>query len=313
MTVGGGLAGGPVTIDVTGSSQYASAVLLAAPYARAPVVVTAAGAHAAAYVDLTVAGMVSWGAQVTTRAPGVWQVEPGAGYQPQDLVVEYDASAACHLWALAVATGGTVTVTNVTPTVQPDAGLLDVLERMGARVVRNGSRVTVAGPTRPLPLDRVDLEAMPDQSTTVAALAALADGVTTITGAAVVRGHETDRLAALALELRKVGARVEEHPDGVTIDGSTAVGGGVDGAVLGTHHDHRLAMAFAGVGARLPGVVVDDPGCVAKTFPAFWTGRRRARRAGGPTVRKATLSVIGSFGARVADRPGRGTRCVNLW
>jgi 3-phosphoshikimate 1-carboxyvinyltransferase len=270
ITVGGGLAGGSVEVDVTGSSQYASAILLAAPYARGDVHLTAVGAHATAYIGLTVAAMDAWDADVTSAAPvdgrPTWTVRAGRGYAARDLTVEYDASAAAHLFGLAVATGGHVTVINVTDTIQPDARLLEVLVAFGATISREGEHVTVTGPDRPVAPGQVDLSDMPDQVTTVAALAALADGVTTITGAEVVRGHETDRLTALATELAKVGAGVEERPDGLVVDGSSSTGG----ATLGTYHDHRLAMAFASVGARLPGVVIEDPGCVAKTFPDFW-------------------------------------------
>ncbi|WP_370324975.1 3-phosphoshikimate 1-carboxyvinyltransferase [Euzebya sp.] len=266
VTVGGGLDGGEVLIDVTGSSQYASAVLMAAPYAAADVQVSATGGHAAAYVELTVAAMDAWGAEVATVGPSAWRVTAGVGYRPCDLTVEYDASAAAHLFALAVASGGTVTVANVTDTIQPDADVVDVLAAFGATLAAEGDHVTVTGPDRPVPAGVVDLSRMPDQVTTVAALAALAEGPTTITGVAVARGHETDRIAALATELRKVGADVEERPDGLVVDGTGATGH----AVLDTYHDHRLAMAFAAIGTRLPGVVVDQPGCVAKTFPDFW-------------------------------------------
>jgi 5-enolpyruvylshikimate-3-phosphate synthase len=111
-----------------------------------------------------------------------------------------------------------------------------------------------------------DLGAMPDQVTTVAALAALADGTSHLRGVAVARGHETDRLAALAAELGKAGVGVDEQRDGLVIRGATARGP----ARLDTYSDHRLAMAFAALGARVPGIVVEDPGCVAKTYPRFW-------------------------------------------
>ncbi len=266
VTVGGGLRGGEVSIDVSASSQYASAILLAAPYAEADVTVRATGAHAAAYVDLTTAAMDLWGAVVEDVADG-WAVVAGRGYQGCDVTVEYDASAAAHLLGLAVATGGRISVINAAPdTVQPDAGFPDVLARFGATVTREEDVVVVEGPERPLPVAMLDLSTMPDQVTTAAVLAALAHGETTITGVEVVRGHETDRLAALATELRKVGAAVEERPDGLVIDGTGAVGH----ATLDTYDDHRLAMSFAALGARLPGVVISDPGCVAKTYPAFW-------------------------------------------
>jgi 3-phosphoshikimate 1-carboxyvinyltransferase len=271
VTVGGGLHGGEVLVDVTGSSQYASAVLMVAPYARADVDVVLAGAHAAAYVEMTVAAMDAWGADVRASGPATgpttgWHVVAGTGYTGRDVAVEYDASAAAHLYALAAATGGFVTVANVGETIQPDAGIVDVLAAFGATVTAEGSHVTVSGPDRLEPAGRLDLSRMPDQVTTVACLAALAAGETTITGVEVVRGHETDRLSALATELRKIGAEVEERHDGLVVDGSASVGG----AELDTYHDHRLAMSFAAIGTRLPGVVIADPGCVAKTYPDFW-------------------------------------------
>lgn len=257
---------GRVVVDAGGSSQFASAVLLVAPYARAPLTVVVEGQIAAAYVELTVAAMCDWGARVEALPGRAWRVEVGA-YRARTVTVASDASAAAHLYALAVATGGTVTVTNATAEAsrQPDAALPEVLARMGAAVTRDGDALTVTGPERPRPVD-VDLGAMPDQVTTVAALAALADGTSRLRGVAVARAHETDRLAALAAELAKLGVRVDEHPDGLDVHGGTARGP----ARLATHDDHRLAMAFAAVAARVPGIVIAEPGCVAKTYPDFW-------------------------------------------
>lgn len=260
--VGGGLRGGSVSIDVTGSSQYASAVLLSAPYAASAVQVSLTGPFAASYIEMTTQTMQRWGAAVAATADG-WLVQPGP-YLPQDEAVEYDASAAAHLFALAVATGGEVTVDNTSATLQPDARLTDVLRAMGASVDARG-QTTVVGSSAPRGVD-VDLSAMPDQVTTVAALAALADGTSTIRGAAVTRGHETDRLAALATELHKLQVPVEERPDGLVITGGNACGP----ARLRTYDDHRLAMAFAAIAARVPDVVIEHPGCVTKTYPAFW-------------------------------------------
>ena len=113
---------------------------------------------------------------------------------------------------------------------------------------------------------------MPDQVTTVAALAALAPGRSRLRSVAVARGHETDRLSALATELAKLGVRVEELPDGLVVHGGEPRGP----ALLRTHHDHRLAMAFAALAARVPGVAIEDPGCVAKTYPGFWDDLARA-------------------------------------
>jgi 3-phosphoshikimate 1-carboxyvinyltransferase len=265
---GGGLAGGRASVDAGASSQFASAVLLIAPYARRPVELTAERLGAAAYVELTAAVMGDFGAVVSPAGPAAWRVEAGRPYQAAELAVEYDASAAAHLFALAAATGGRVTVTNATPgTLQPDAALPALLEAMGATVTRDGARVTVQGPEALGPVD-ADLAAMPDQVTTVAALAALATGPSRLRGVAVARGHETDRLAALHTELAKLGVAVTELPDGLVVEGA-----GPDRprpARLATHGDHRMAMALAAVAARVPGVVIEDPACVVKTYPGFW-------------------------------------------
>jgi len=265
---GGGLEGGRATVDAAASSQFASAVLLVAPYARRPVVLAAERLGAAAYVELTAAVMGDFGAAVEPAGPAAWRVEAGRPYRAADLAVEYDASAAAHLFALAAATGGRVTVTNAVPgTLQPDAALPDLLQAMGATVTRDGACLTVHGPEALDPVD-ADLAAMPDQVTTVAALAALATGPSRLRGVAVARGHETDRLVALHAELAKLGVAVTELPDGLAVGGA-----GPDRlrpARLATHGDHRMAMALAAVAARVPGVVVEDPACVAKTYPGFW-------------------------------------------
>jgi 3-phosphoshikimate 1-carboxyvinyltransferase len=268
VQVGGGFDGGTVVVDSTGSSQFASALLLAAPYARRNVEIAVDGSTAEAYIELTASAACDWGAAIDSIPGPAWRVVAGRHYRPREVQVPSDASAAAHLHALAVATGGEVTVTNATASVgrQPDAGLPHILRAMGARVTRHGDALTVAGPARPRPLD-VDLTAMPDQVTTVAALAALADGPSRLRGVAVARTHETDRLAALAKELGKLGVDVEERPDGLDVHGGEASGP----ARLATYDDHRLAMAFAAIAARIPGVVIEDPDCVAKTYPGFWS------------------------------------------
>jgi 3-phosphoshikimate 1-carboxyvinyltransferase len=267
----GGLKGGEVEVEVSRSSQFATAVLLVAPYSEQGVTLRMAGTGAMEYVDLTRELMRRWGVAVTERE-GSWDIAPDQPYGAHDETVEYDASAAAHLFALAAATGGEVTVLNATPgTRQPDAGLPSVLEQMGCTVTRHGDALTVTGPQRLRPVD-VDLRAMPDQVTTLACLAALAEGTSSIRGVAVARGHETDRLAALACELRKLDVAVTELPDGVVITGGVrGVAGAADRLVrLSTYDDHRLAMAFAAIGARTGGVIVEEPWCVTKTYPDFW-------------------------------------------
>jgi 3-phosphoshikimate 1-carboxyvinyltransferase len=265
---GGGLRGGDATVECASSSQFASAVLLVAPYAGRPVRLRAERLGAAGYVALTAALMRAFGAAVDRTGEAEWRVQAGRPYRAGELEVEYDASAAAHLFALAAATGGSVTVTNAAEgTLQPDAGLPRLLAEMGATVARDGQALTVHGPATLAPVD-ADLAGMPDQVTTVAALAAIAGGVSRIRGVAVARGHESDRLAALAAELAKLGAAVEELPDGLVVRGVPP--GGPRPARLATHGDHRMAMALAAIAARVPGLVIEDPGCVAKTYPGFW-------------------------------------------
>lgn len=273
VTAGGGLRGGAVAVDCAGSSQFASAVLLVAPYAQRDVVMATSGLGAAAYVELTAAVMAAAGARVDPVVDGdapAWVVTAGQHYRGVDADVEPDASAAAHLLALAAATGGEVTVVGLDAVSQPDGAVPEQLAQMGCTVTRRHGDVTVAGPDRLTPVD-ADLTATPDQLTTLAALAVLASGTSRLTGVAVARGHETDRPAVLATELAKLGAQVDQRPDGLVVHG---VGPAPDlshgPVVLDAHDDHRLAMAFAAVAVRVPGVAVGGPGCVAKTYPAFW-------------------------------------------
>jgi 3-phosphoshikimate 1-carboxyvinyltransferase len=260
-----GLCGGRLEVDASASSQFATALLLVGPYADDDLVVEVLGLRELGYVRLTALAMARWGASVLEEAPGRFKVGAGAGYVPRSESVEHDASAAAHLYGLAVATGGSLTVANAFATAQPDGGLAEVLAAMGARFSRGpgGTRIERRGELCGV---EVDLAAMPDQVPTIAALGALARGDTVIRGVEIVRGHESDRITAVATELRRLGAKVEEAPDGLVVHGGTPLHGGR----IDTHRDHRIAMAFTAVGAVVPGVELSDPGCVAKTYPGFF-------------------------------------------
>jgi 3-phosphoshikimate 1-carboxyvinyltransferase len=285
-----GLAGGRIRVDASASSQFATALLLIGPYADDDLIVEVGGLHELGYVNLTVRAMERWGASIAQEAPGHFKVRAGARYVSRAESVEHDASAAAHLFALAVATGGSVTVANALETAQPDGGLVEVLAAMGARFSRGPGGTTIERRGELTGVD-VDLAAMPDQVPTVAALAALAHGDTVIHGVEIARGHESDRITVVATELARLGARVEEASDGLVVHGGAPLHGGrVD-----THRDHRIAMAFTAIGAVVPGVELSDPGCVAKTYPAFFddvapaaitgprcTARRRPRSVRGP-------------------------------
>lgn len=266
LTISGrGLAGGAVHVDAASSSQFATALLLVGPYADKDLELRVTGLGAPGYVRLTVAVMNRFGAVVEERSPASFRVRAGAGYRGRRESVEHDASAAAHLYALAVATAGSVRVSNAFETLQPDAAICEVMAAMGASFERDATGTTVSR-TDELVGVEADLSAMPDQLATIAVLGALARGDTVIRGVAIARGHESDRIAAVATELRRLGASVAETADGLVVHG----GGSLHGGRVETYHDHRIAMAFTALGAVVPGVVICDPACVAKTYPAFF-------------------------------------------
>lgn len=260
-----GISGGRVVVDASASSQFVSALLLVAPYASGDLEVVPENLGAAGYVALTVSLMRRWGADVSCEG-GTVVVRAGAPYRARQELIAGDASSAAHLFALAAASGGEVRVTDLALSgEQPDLGVLAVLEEMGAAVRREADgAVVVQGPEELRPVE-VDLSGMPDQLPTLAVLAALAPGRSVLHGAGVTRHHETDRLAAVATELGRVGVRTEVGPDSIVVHGGRPGGP----AQIETYRDHRMAMAFAALGSAVE-LVVQEPGCVAKTYPRFW-------------------------------------------
>ncbi len=197
-------------------------------------------------------------------------------FQPQGhYAIEPDASAASYFWAAAAITGGRVTVRGLNrQSLQGDVAFVDVLEKMGCRVEETAGGIAVNGPAgRPLRGVDVDMNAISDTVMTLGAVACFAEGPTTVRNVGHIRHKETDRIAALATELRKLGAEVEEFADGLTIVPRPLTGCAVD-----TYKDHRMAMSLALVGLKVPGVVINDPGCVAKTYPGFWQDLETLRR-----------------------------------
>ncbi len=266
-----GLYGGAVRVKSDTSSQYLSGILLAAPFAGGETVVeVAAGAVSEPYVAMTVALLRDFGLIVDEVAPGRYVVPGRQGHDRREYAVEPDASSASYFFAAAAITGGRATLTGLTrQSLQGDVAFVDALARMGCAVTEWPDALTVtAGPLRGVDLD---MNAISDTVMTLAAVACFADGPTTIRNVAHIRHKETDRLAALATELRKFGAAVTESADGLVI-----VPGALAGATVDTYDDHRLAMSLALVGLRVPGVVVNDPGCVAKTYPGYWRDLERA-------------------------------------
>jgi 3-phosphoshikimate 1-carboxyvinyltransferase len=188
----------------------------------------------------------------------------GVKYQGRAYAIEPDASAASYFFAAAAITGGEVTVEGLSrQSLQGDVAFVDVLEQMGCRVTHDADRITVAG--GPLKGVDVDMNAISDTVQTLGAVALFARGSTTVRGVGHIRHKETDRIGALATELRKLGATVEERSDGLKIMPAPPHGAAID-----TYQDHRMAMSLALAGLRIPGVVIRDPGCTAKTYPRFF-------------------------------------------
>ena len=262
-----GVRGGKAAIEGNKSSQYLSSLLLAAPYTRNGVEIEVKGRLVSRpYVDVTVDVMKRFGVIVNRDRYRHFKITSGQMYQSCQFKIEGDVTNASYFWAAAAVTGGSVTTENVYPltTNQGDISFLDILEEMGCRVERDAGRVVVHGGA--LSGIEADMDSMPDMVPTLAAIALFANGDTVIRNVSHLRHKESNRLRAIALEWNKLGGRVEELADGLIIHG----GGGLSGAAVESHNDHRLAMSLAVVGLRVPGIKIKDDNCVNKSFPGFW-------------------------------------------
>jgi 3-phosphoshikimate 1-carboxyvinyltransferase len=265
----GGVRGGAVTVDASESSQIVSGLLLAAARFDEGLDLTlAGGVPSMPHVEMTVTTLREHGVDVAPTAAG-WRVAPGP-IAARDVVVEPDLSNAAPFLAAALVTGGRVTVCDwPAATTQPGAQLDRLLSLMGADVTRtpDGLRVTGGASIRPLV---ADLGEVGELTPVLAALCALADGPSRLTGIGHLRGHETDRLQALDEVLTAVGAHVEQLTDGLAIEPGLP-----RPAALDSYADHRMVMAAAVLGLAVDGVTVADPGAVSKTLPDFvarWNG-----------------------------------------
>jgi 3-phosphoshikimate 1-carboxyvinyltransferase len=265
----GSVRGGAVTVDASESSQVVSGLLLAAARFDQGLDLALTGAvPSMPHVEMTVRTLAEHGVAVAATERG-WRVSPGP-ITALDRVIEPDLSNAAPFLAAALVTGGRVTVRDwPTDTTQPGAHLDRLLPAMGADVVRTPAGLQVTGGSRIAPLD-ADLGEVGELTPVLAALCALADGPSRLTGIAHLRGHETDRLQALDEVLTAVGAQVQQLPDGLVI-----TPGGHRPARLDSYADHRMVMAAAVLGLAIDGVEVADPGAVGKTLPDFrdrWAG-----------------------------------------
>ena len=261
----GHIRGGEVAIDASASSQFVSGLLLAAPRFDVGLHLIHTGDRlpSVPHIDMTVAALAHRGVHVEHPNPREWLV-PAGTLRGKDTAIEPDLSNAAPFLAAALITGGTVSVPGwPAHSTQPGALLSDMLAILGARVSRRGGVLTATGSGGIAGVD-LDLTAASELTPTLFALAAFADSPTVLHGIGHIRGHETDRIAALVGNLRALGGEAHELADGIRIVPRPLTGG-----LWPAHHDHRIATAGAIIGLRVPGVYVDDIGTTAKTMPEF--------------------------------------------
>jgi 3-phosphoshikimate 1-carboxyvinyltransferase len=261
----GSVRGGTVVIDASTSSQFVSALLLAAPRFDDGIDVRHDGKPVPSlpHIEMTVACLRARGVEVDDDAPNRWRVLPGP-IAARDVTIEPDLSNAAPFLMLALTSGGRITVVDwPSATSQAGDALRDILARMGADVTLDESGLTISGTGVVHGID-VDLHDVGELAPAVAALAALADSPSHLRGIGHIRGHETDRLAALATEIGRLGGDVTEHADGLSLRPAPLHGG-----TFRTYADHRMAHAAVVIGSAVADVLVEDIGTTAKTYPGF--------------------------------------------
>lgn len=262
---GGSFRGGATRISGAVSSQFTSSLIINALRAeRDTEIVITDDLVSKPYVEMTLAALTEMGVRAERDGYRSFTIPAGQDIRGGQVTVEPDASGMSYLLAAAAILGGRVTIPGIgSGSHQGDVHLVDALVRMGCQAEVEERAITLKGGQ--LRGIDIDMESMPDVVPTLAIVAAFAEGTTRITNIASLRVKECDRIAAVTTELRKMGVTVEEFPDAMHITGGTP-----HGAVIDTYDDHRIAMTFAIAGLRTDGVVIKDPGCVAKSFPTFW-------------------------------------------
>jgi 3-phosphoshikimate 1-carboxyvinyltransferase len=262
-----GLLGGKAKIAGNISSQYLSALLMVSPYAKQSIEITlSTELNSKPYVDMTIAAMSDFGVKIRRDRYNSFSIRPSSYLSLSTYVIESDASAASYFFAAPAICGGTVKVENISRnSKQGDIAFLDILQRMGC-VIKEGHGFIEVNSTGSLCGVDLNMSDIPDTAQTLAAIAPFASSPTRIRGIASARVKETDRINATCSELTRLGVQVEEHKDGMTIYPCNKF----SPAAVATHNDHRMAMAFSLIGLRIPGVTIENPACVSKTFPKFF-------------------------------------------
>lgn len=255
---------GSITMSGAVSSQFLSAILMIAPLVGEVVMEVTGEQISATYVNMTIDTMKKFGVSVVREGNSRYVIARGQEYSLEEYSVEGDVSSASYFFAIAALTESQITAKNMNPaSLQGDMEFLKILESMGSQVTCREKEIVIkGGGVKPV---KVNMQNCPDQVQTLAALAACAPGVTRITGVSSLRVKETERVAALQRELAKMCIRAESTPDTLTIHG-----GNPKPAVIDTYWDHRMAMAFSVLGAKIPGMEIRNPDVVSKTFPDFW-------------------------------------------
>ena len=263
MIKGGGIPGGKARVSASKSSQFISGLLMVAPYAQAPVTLHPVGRKEWPYVGITVALMRAFGVEVD-EANGRFTVAP-ALYSSREYEVEPDASGASYFMAAAAVTGGRVRIPGLgASSPQGDLRFAGVLRDMGCRIQIASDYVEVQGPDHLRGVE-VDMNAFSDTMITLSAIAPFAEGPTTIKNVGHTRLQESDRLSAVSTELTRLGVKTQTTSSFIRI-----IPNKIRSGVVRTYGDHRMAMAFAITGLVASGIRIRDPGCVTKTFPAYF-------------------------------------------
>lgn len=260
-----GLSGGKTSLAGNISSQYLSALLMAAPCGSNSVDIEVTGELVSKpYIDMTMGVMAQFGATVLCPDPHRFTIEPQQ-YKATNYAIEPDASAASYFFAAAAITGGEVTVEGLTSyALQGDVHFVEALEEMGCEVVHGDDTITVKGGK--LTGVDIDMNAISDTAQTLAVVALFAEGPTRIRNVGHMRHKETDRVAAVVNEIRRMGVEAKELDDGLEI-----TPGQIQPATIETYDDHRMAMSFALAGLRSEGIRIADPSCTGKTYPHFFS------------------------------------------
>lgn len=266
-----GWKGGTAKIKTELSSQFISGLLMAAPFGKGDTSIILEGKIVSqSYIDITLKMLENWGINVNKISEREYIIKGNQQGSLREYQIEPDASAASYFYAAAAITGGTVTTPDLgKKSLQGDVKFVEALAQMGANINQTSNSTTVSGSN--LHGINIDMNDISDTVMTLGVVACFAKGKTQITNIGHIRHKETDRIKALSNELRKIGAGVEEFPDSMIIHP-----GVLKGAEIETYNDHRMAMSFAIAGLKIPGIIIKNPACVAKTFPSFFEDLEKA-------------------------------------